>query len=404
MKVEWEQGNEAKLTEEKRKKMNDLIGLNNISVSEKITLLISDWCSEHIKTLHKEYPNEEWLAICKVEPQGNGTFLMTDMIFPHQTTTSWDVETTKEWMEWLTNELIERWERMKDWNCVLHSHHRMGCFWSGTDDNARLGLNDWRQLAWSVVTAYKDNEIDYKGCINFYKPYNIEIDVDVRDICDTLIEYKSVVQRYEDYLKRVEESEARFYEFLIDINKNYIESITDRPSYSNMLDYLWVDITQELNANYNKLRDKIWNPELVEYMKMLWEKAHELAVNEMNKEWKYTDLLIEYEQFCKWSDELLDQLEKHKEKKVYTLGKSSSSLFGDIGFPLNRDFESYGCGYDYEPYEFTSPQYDEGYIRAMFGIDSSIKMKVGKDKERMAWSEEDKDYLYVEDWSDNMYY
>jgi hypothetical protein len=49
--------------------MNELVGLNNISINENITLLINDWCKEQIKTLHKEYPNTEWLAYCKVEPQ-----------------------------------------------------------------------------------------------------------------------------------------------------------------------------------------------------------------------------------------------------------------------------------------------------------------------------------------------
>jgi hypothetical protein len=61
--------NEQKLLEEKRENMNKLVGLNNISIKENITLLINDWCAEHIKTLHKEYPHEEWLAYCKVEPQ-----------------------------------------------------------------------------------------------------------------------------------------------------------------------------------------------------------------------------------------------------------------------------------------------------------------------------------------------
>jgi hypothetical protein len=49
--------------------MNELVGLNNISINENITLLINDWCKEQIKTLHKEYPDKEWLAYCKVIPQ-----------------------------------------------------------------------------------------------------------------------------------------------------------------------------------------------------------------------------------------------------------------------------------------------------------------------------------------------
>lgn len=395
----------AKQTEEKRKAMNELVWLNNIHTDKKITLLINDWCSEHIKTLHKEYPNQEWLAVCKVQPQGEGVFVMTDMLFPWQTTSSWDVETTKEWMEWLTKELIRRWEKMVDWNCILHSHHHMGCFWSWTDDKARLGLNDWRQLAWAVVTAYEWDKINYKGCINFYKPYNIEIDVSVRDTQGTLFEYESIVERYNNYLEKVRESEARFYEFLLDVNKEHIDGITNRPSYSNILDYLGVDITEELNENYNELKEKIGNPELVDYLKQLWEKANELAVNEINKDWKYTDMLIEYDAFCKWSDWLLTQLEEHKKQPVVqtTLGSfGSASLFSQSSFPLNRDFEN-DYDYGYHLYEFTSPQYDESYVRQMFGIDNNIPMKVGDSNERMAWSNEDWDYLYVEDWATEMW-
>lgn len=395
MKVIWEQGNEAKLTEEKRKHMNELVGLNNVSVGKDITLLINDWCSQHIRTLHKENPNTEWLAVCKVQPKGEWIFVMTDMLFPWQKTTGWDVETTEEWMKWLTEKLIERWEKMTDWNCILHSHHHMWCFWSWTDDKARLWLNDGRQLAWAVVTAYSWDEISYKGCINFYKPYNIEIDVNVKDEeCD------SVVNRYREYEQKLKEYEARFYEHLLDINKNYIEWLTERPSYSWILDYLWVDISDELNANYDTLKDKVWNPELIDYMKELWNKANELAVNEINESWEYSDTVVEYNKFCEWSDGLLEQLEQNKEK-AYTFSTTSQWLFSQTTYPLNRSFTD---EYDYGLYEFTSPQYDESYVRMMFGIDTATPMKVGEDGERMAWSNDDWDYIYVEDWAENCWY
>ena len=413
MKVNESDCDLAKQTEEKRKAMNELVGLNNIHTNEGIVLVINDWCSQHIKTLHKEYPNQEWLAVCKVKPSGEGTFMMTDMLFPWQTTSSWDVETTKEWMEWLTKELIRRWEKMTDWNCILHSHHHMGCFWSQTDDKARLGLNDWRQLAWAVVTSYEWDKINYKGCINFYKPYNIEIDVDVREIYDNPLWYDSIVDRYNDYLDKVKESEARFYEFLLDTNKNYIDSITDRPSYKNILDYLWVDITEELNDNYDTLKDKIWNPELKEYLKQMRDKANELAEKEINSDWRYTDMLIEYDAFCKWSDWLLTQLEEHKQKaySFWVLGNfwavsgaSSStqpSLLNSSSMVSNRDFDD-DDEYEYW-YQFSAPECNESYVRQMLGIDYDVPMKIWDYWEWLAWSNEDWDYLYVEDWANRMY-
>lgn len=398
MKKIWKDGsNEAKLTEEKRKKMNELVGLNNISVSKNITLLINSWCAEHIKTLHKEYPNTEWLAYCKVEPLEKGVFIMTDMVFPWQKTTSGDVETTKEWMEWLNKELISRGEKATDWNCVLHSHHHMGCFWSGTDDNARLSLNDGRQLAWAVVSAYKGEEISYKGCINFYKPYNIEIDVEVKNADE-----ENIIEKYGEYLEKVAESEASFYEYLQELNKDYIESITNRPAYSNLLEYLGVDITDELNKNYNELREKIWNPELIEYLKQLEDKAHELAVAEVNTWNVYTDMLVEYGAFCEWSDNLLTQLEQNKEKASTLSSVSStnqSSIFSETAYPINRYFDD-----DYDYYHFTAPDYSESEVRGMIWIGINTPMKVGEHNERMAWSNVSWQYLYVEEWADEIYY
>lgn len=394
MKVIGENGDEQKLLEEKREKMNKLVGLNNISIKENITLLISDWCAEHIRTLHKEYPNTEWLAYCKVEPQWKWVFLMTDMLFPWQRGVGWEVETTKEWMERLTKELVRRWERAMDWNCVLHSHHHMGVFWSGTDDNARLSLNDWRQLARAVVTAYDKDEISYKGCINFYKPYNIEIDVNVMNV-----EKETIWEKYSDYLMKVDESEKKFYDYLLETNKEYIDSITNKPTYSNLLEYLWVDITEELNENYNSLKEKIWNPELIEYLKQLQDKARELALAEVNTWWVYSDMLAEYGAFCNWSDNLLAQLEENRKvKNEYSIwGLGFTPLESKTSYPLNRDFD------DYEPYYFTSYSFDEQYIRQTFGIDTKTPMKVWSCWERMAWSNELGEFVYVEEWADEFW-
>ena len=396
MKVKWENWDEQKLLEEKREEMNKLIGLNNISIKENVYLLINDWCAEHIKTLHKEYPHTEWLAVCKVEPQGKGVFLMTDMIFPWQKGVGWEVETTKEWMEWLNNELIKRWENWKLWNCILHSHHWMGCFWSWTDDNARLGMNDWRQVEWAVVTAYDkedENKINYKGCVNFYKPYNIEIDVEVMNSSDM-----TMVDKYNDYLKKIAESEATFYEFLTEENKEYIDSITETPSYSKVLDYLWVDITEDLKKNYDEINDKIWNPELLDYLKQLEDLSHRLAVEDINKGGAYADLIAEYGAFCDWSDNLLTQLEENRKSKIKTT--VSWTIVSQTTYPYNRYLEDN----DEDIYEFTASKYAESYVRHMFRIFDNTPMKVWENWEWLVWSYLYQDYVYVEEYEDNYYY
>jgi len=387
--------NEAKLLEEKRKEMNDLIGLNNISIKEDITLLISNWCSEHIRTLHKEYPHTEWLAVCKIEPQGKWVFLMTDMVFPWQKGVGWEVETTEEWMERLNKELISRNENWKLWNCILHSHHSMWVFWSGTDDNARLGMNDWRQVEWAVVTAYDKDEISYKGCINFYKPYNIEIDVDVKEA-----EWVSITQKYAEYITKIKESSGIFYDALLKENEEYINSITETPSYSNMLEYLWIDISKELAENYDKVKDKIWNPELIDYMKQLGNEANELARNEVNKNGEYTDMLTEYDAFCQWSDNLLTQLEENRKTKSTSY---QWSLISSTAYPLNRDFDD--DDYDYNNiYEFTGSKYAESYVRSMFRIDSKIPMKMWDHWEWLVYNYYYGEYVYVEEWADGYDY
>lgn len=384
--------NEAKLLEEKREEMNKLIGLNNISIKGNITLLINDWCAQHIRTLHKEYPHTEWLAVCKIEPQWNWVFLMTDMVFPWQKGVGGEVETTEQGMEWLNKELISRNENWKLWNCILHSHHSMWVFWSSTDDNARLGMNDWRWMERAVVTAYEWDNISYKWCLNFYKPYNIEVDVEVKNE-----DKVNIIKQYEDYLVKVDESEKNFYDFLLEQNKEYIDSITNKPSYSTILDYLWIDITEELNENYEWIKDKIWNPELVAYLKQLEDKARELAINEVNIGWVYTDMLVEYSAFCEWSDNLLTQLEENRKTKTTTY---QWSLISSTAYPVNRYFDDD----EKDIYEFVASKYSESYVRSMFRIDDTIPMKMWDEWEWLVYSYYYSEYVYVEEWADDYYY
>ena len=384
--------NEAKLLEEKREEMNKLIGLNNISIKGNITLLINDWCAQHIRTLHKAYPHTEWLAVCKIEPQWNWVFLMTDMVFPWQKGVGGEVETTEQGMEWLNKELISRNENWKLWNCILHSHHSMWVFWSSTDDNARLGMNDWRWMERAVVTAYEWDNISYKWCLNFYKPYNIEVDVEVKNE-----DKVNIIKQYEDYLVKVDESEKNFYDFLLEQNKEYIDSITNKPSYSTILDYLWIDITEELNENYEWIKDKIWNPELVAYLKQLEDKARELAINEVNIGWVYTDMLVEYSAFCEWSDNLLTQLEENRKTKTTTY---QWSLISSTAYPVNRYFDDD----EKDIYEFVASKYSESYVRNIFRIDDTIPMKMWDEWEWLVYSYYYGEYVYVEEWADDYYY
>lgn len=242
-------------------------------------------------------------------------------------------------------------------------------------------------MEWAVVTAYKWDEISYKWCLNFYKPYNIEIDVNVVDTDE-----ETIVDKYMEYSELVAETQARRYDFLLEVNEDKIDELTDKPSYSDIVSYLWLDISTELEKNYKKIKDKIWNPELLEYLKWLEDKAEALAIEEVERSWLYTDVAIEYDVFCEWSEALLTQLKEHREAEEAQRPKiHSSSLYS------SRDFED-----DIDEYYYTSPAFDANYIKTTFGICDDTPIKVWSKGEWRVWSSMISDYLYVEDWANEV--
>lgn len=311
-------------TEADYEEMNKKVWLNNIDVPQKPRLIVDFICHEHIKNLHKEYPHTEWLAICKVVQQWDWVFKIVDMIHPEQRQLPSDVETTDKGMDWCVDYLLEKWEDLWNWNCVLHSHHTMWCFWSSTDNKARLWLNDWRTLAWAVVTAYKEwtdweLDIDYKWCINFYKPYNIEIDADMFYEDFFSEEEQAKITNYNEAVKtKIKEIQERKFEEQIEEFKR----LWEYPDYSRLLDYLGIDITEELLANYKEVAKKIPNPQVEEAFAKLENEAREEALQEVPQE-EIQPLLQQIEDFREWSTMLIEQLKEHRVatssfERVYT--------------------------------------------------------------------------------------
>ena len=296
--------------------MNNKLWLNNIKLSEQPHLTISEWCHKHIIELHKEYPNEEWLALCKVEKRGPGDFYLTDMIHPEQSTSTGSVTATDDGMEWAVKELQERWEDMWLWNCVLHSHHKMGVFWSWTDDNARKDLNDGRFMAFAVVTAYKlgkDNEIDvdYKWCLNFYKPYNIEID------CDMYYEDGVLDENYELYIDEYIKARDEIFENKVKEKQDEMNELMVQPDYSRVIDYLGMDIKEVLDENYRTtVMVKMPNPQVESILKTCENEAKKEAEEKMKEDKVLMDAMAEYSAWSQWSTDLKAQLEEHKKIKA----------------------------------------------------------------------------------------
>ena len=287
--------------------INKAINVNNVDVKTKPKLIINAWCHAHIKALHKASPDTEWLAKCKVINLWNGVFKMIDMIHPPQECSSTLVETADG--AWLREaQYLEKiWEQDWDWNCVLHSHHKMNAFWSGTDDDQRLRLNDGRELAWAVVTNYRGDNIWYKGCVNFYKPYNIEIDCDIEyeDIdYDTLCSIAKA-----DFDTEVENK----YCNLIQDNIPLLDELKGRYSFDNIINYLWIDIRQELMLNNISISNKLPQQEYNDKLNELYTEAVMTTKSELYE--KYKD---EYE-FYDWNNVLMAQRKENaKSRYSYT--------------------------------------------------------------------------------------
>lgn len=311
------------------KEINEKIWLNNIDVHQAPVLTISSWCHNHIRVLHKKYPSTEWTAICKIVNKWEWQFEMVDMIHPEQKTTSWEVETTDDWMKWAIDHLLERGEDLWEWNCVLHSHHSMGCFWSQTDDNARLSMNDWRMLMWAVVTAYKWEEIDYKGCLNFYKPYPIEIDCDIEYYTEDLYWQR------EEWGEFVKNRTQEVYNEMV-LTDEKLKSYKCEYDYTNLLRYLGIDITDELKKNAEVVQMKMPCPEYEERLKEIMEEAKEKVQEETG-----APIDNELVDWSNWSDNLVHQLEEVKVVKEYT-PTYKWNYYGGYNSWSDYDYERFG--------------------------------------------------------------
>jgi len=313
--------NSSEVVEQDYKEMNEKLKLNNIKVSQKPKLIISNWCHNHIRNLHIHSPDKEWLALCRIEPIGEGVFKLVDMIHPEQKVSAADCEATDKGMDWAVDYLMEREQPLWQWNCILHSHHHMSCFWSWTDDNARLGYNDWRTLCWAVVTAYsgkpEDGEISYKSCVNFYKPYNIEIDAEVEieegDFYTEMNNYLNYDNKREADIKEL--AKSIFDEKILEKQEELNEANV-MPDYSKLLSYLWIDISRELEENYkNYVQAKLPNKKLQQIYSDVYQEAKTEAEDIIGNEPAVID--EEITEWKEWSDILIEQLDDHIVKSAF---------------------------------------------------------------------------------------
>lgn len=135
----------------------------------------------------------------------------------------------------------------------------MGVFWSGTDDRARKDLNDGRTAAFAIVTAYKGDDITYKGCLNFYRPFPLELDAEM-------------------YIEESPELVSKSKTIDFDAIKNNMD-------YSLMQEFLGNTWTDAIKSYYNNEL----HPTYVKFA------SDELTLEKVLASDKYDDLLLEAE-------------------------------------------------------------------------------------------------------------
>ena len=102
---------------------------------------------EEVKYLAEKSPDREWGAflILKQFAPLKPKYIAVDLVFPDQkasaTVTEFDVKDVEEFY----TELNKHPDYVQHMHCRIahiHSHHRMGAMWSGTDDNQQLSHDD----------------------------------------------------------------------------------------------------------------------------------------------------------------------------------------------------------------------------------------------------------------------
>jgi hypothetical protein len=234
----------------------------------KIQMVISWYVSKLIDKLHEEYPNKERSGIARVQRR-EWYYEVTDIRFPKQSNHGTETE-MKDWgLEALLEDIFNKTpEQLGEWKCWLHSHHRMSCFWSGTDEATKATFNDGNMdYRWSIVTAYNTKGTDYKCALNVFKPVKVEYNVPVStwefDEEKYLQMYGVDMEWYKSQLAQLDATyEARFDE----INGDYIPTQED---VNKMLEIFNIEWTPDDIEIINNLLIK-------QYKQDKWSKISEL--------------------------------------------------------------------------------------------------------------------------------
>lgn len=193
-----------------------------------VTILFDGKMTRLIKALHAEHPSKEWMMFNHLTKTSNGVFIADDAFFMPQQTSGANVTAEDDRRNAFVKYAIEHdIDDIQNWRLVTHSHHSMGAFFSGRDNEQKLDYMDQEGIThmFSAVTAYKNMhnpkggypsmDLGFQASLNIYLPL-IELAVDIKT-CD--IEYNDPT-----YNSIVADREKRKYKWEEIENKEYFKA------------------------------------------------------------------------------------------------------------------------------------------------------------------------------------
>lgn len=200
----------------------------------------------------------------------NGDIYLEDVRVPTQRSTYGSTEVDKEHMLTFVEELINEGEDPARWNMWIHSHNKMGAFWSNIDKEqmASFNMGDTQYFSHLVLSEKK-----WRAAITMYKPFPIFAD-DIEIKYEGVEANPKVIKLEEKILlakKKVEDLEDKRIAFQKEPSPRAKELAEQLKIKNPVPVYATKDPT--------KMPRETWNAEAKK-----WEKQpHKQIINELNR-------------------------------------------------------------------------------------------------------------------------
>lgn len=184
----------------------------------------------------------------------DGDFILKDPVILKQTVSGGNCEMEEEALALHYAKMVKKYgDKVR--HCWWHSHHTMGAFWSGTDDNTILE-NETQDFSVSLVVNLKQ---EYKLRVQFFYPFeheenvtlnflddeverNEEIDNEVKELCSANVVIQQMqlhngINNQASLWTNQDQEEVDLYNYGFK---------TDKPDISLVPDKTWVQVEKKL--------------------------------------------------------------------------------------------------------------------------------------------------------------